>query len=134
MEEWGIYISMYTNNMTDCNTYSKGSMVQKLDKQSSILHHLHINHKISVHDRTNIMQYVNSAVCRNSEKIVGFFEGDEDEIDDTEYKSDGNDEIDSTEDEGNDDDTTGTGGKIIYIYIYKCCNNKWVCTENQQAL
>ena len=50
-------------------------------------------------------------------KIVGFFEGDEDEIDDTEYKSDDDDEIDSTEDEGNDDDTTRTGGKIIYIYI-----------------
>ena len=70
---------------------------------------------------------------------MGFFEGDEDEIDDTEYKSDDDDEIDSTEDEGNDDDTTGTGGKIIYIYIYniyiyKCCNNKWVCTEKQQAL
>ena len=63
-----------------------------------------------------------------------FFEGDEDEIDYTEYKSDDDDEIDSTEDEGNDDDTAGTGGKIIYIYIYKCCNNKWVCTENQQAL
>ena len=63
---------------------------------------------------------------------MGFFEGDEDEIDDTEYKSDDDDEIDSTEDEGNDDDTTGTGGKIIYIY--KCCNNKWLCTENQQAL
>ena len=62
-----------------------------------------------------------------------FFEGDEDEIDDTEYKSDDDDEIDSAEDEGNDDDTTGTGGKIIYIYI-KYCNNKWVCTENQQAL
>ena len=46
-----------------------------------------------------------------------FFEGDEDEIDDTEYKSDDDDEIDSTEDEGNDDDTTGTGGKMIYIYI-----------------
>ena len=65
-----------------------------------------------------------------------FFEGDEDEIDDTEYKSDDDDEIDSTEDEGNDDDITGTGGKMIYIYIYinKYCNNKWVCTENQQAL
>ena len=65
-----------------------------------------------------------------------FFEGDEDEIDDTEYKSDDDDEIDSTQDEGNDDDTTGTGGKMIYIYIYiyKYCNNKWVCTENQQAL
>ena len=64
------------------------------------------------------------------------FEGDEDEIDDTEYKSDDDDEIDSTEDEGNDDDITGTGGKMIYIYIYiyKYCNNKWVCTENQQAL
>ena len=49
---------------------------------------------------------------------MGFFEGDDDEIDDTEYKSDDDDEIDSTEDEGNDDDTTGTGGKIIYIYIY----------------
>ena len=47
-----------------------------------------------------------------------FFEGDEDEIDDTEYKSDDDDEIDSTEDEGNDDDITGTGGKMIYIYIY----------------
>ena len=33
-----------------------------------------------------------------------------------EYKSD--DEIDSTEDEGNDDDITGRGGKMIYIYIY----------------
>ena len=65
---------------------------------------------------------------------MGFFEGDEDEIDYTEYKSDADDEIDSTEDEGNDDDTEGTGVKIIYIYIYKCCNNKWVCTENQQAL
>ena len=72
MEQWGIYISMYTNNMTDCNTYSKGSMVQKLDKLCSILHHLHINHEISVHDRTNIIQYVNSAVCGNSEKIVFF--------------------------------------------------------------
>ena len=48
---------------------------------------------------------------------MGFFEGDEDEIDDTEYKSDDDDKIDSTEDEGNDDDTTGTGRKIIYIYI-----------------
>ena len=66
MEEWGIYISMYTNNMADCNTYSKGSMVQKIDKPPSILHYLHINHKIPVHDRTNIIQYVNSAVCRNS--------------------------------------------------------------------
>ena len=47
-----------------------------------------------------------------------FFEGDEDEIDDTEYKSDDDDEIDSTEHEGNDDDITGTGGKMIYIYIY----------------
>ena len=73
MEEWGIYISMYTNNMTDCNTYSKCSMVQKLDKPSSILHHLHINHTISVHDMTNIIQYVNSVVCRNSEKNCGFF-------------------------------------------------------------
>ena len=34
-----------------------------------------------------------------------------------EYKSDDDDEIDSTEDEGNDDDITGTGGKMIYIYI-----------------
>ena len=118
MEEWGIYISMYTNNMTDCNTYSKDSMVQKLDKPRSILHDLHINHKISVHDRTNIIQYVNSTICGNSEKIVFFCEGDEDEIEDMEYKSDDDDEIDSTEDEGNDDDTTGTGGKIIYIYIY----------------
>ena len=65
MEEWGIYISMYTNKMTDCNTYSKGSMVQKLDKPRSILHYLHINHKIPVHDMTKITQYVNSAVCRN---------------------------------------------------------------------
>ena len=70
------------------------------------------------------------------ENCAFFFEGDEDEIDDTEYKSDDDDEIDSTEDEGNDDDITGTGGKMIYIYIYiyKYCNNKWVCTENQQAV
>ena len=54
MEEWGIYISMYTNNMTNCNTYSKGSMVQKLDKPRSILHYLHINHKIAFHDMTKI--------------------------------------------------------------------------------
>ena len=46
-----------------------------------------------------------------------FCEGDEDEIDNMEYNSDGDDKIDSTEDEGNDDETTGTGGKIIYIYI-----------------
>ena len=46
--------------------------------------------------------------------------------------SDDDDKIDSTQDEGNDDDTTGTGGKMIYIYKY--CNNKWVCTENQQAV
>ena len=59
---------------------------------------------------------------------MGFFEGDEDEIDDTEYKSDDDDEIDSTEDAGNDDNT-GTGGKIIYIYIYIC-----ICTGKQQAL
>ena len=52
------------------------------------------------------------------ENCAFFFEGDEDEIDDTEYKSDDDDEIDSTEDEGNDDDITGTGGKMIYIYIY----------------
>ena len=72
------------------------------------------------------------------ENCAFFFEGDEDEIDDTEYKSDDDDEIDSTEDEGNDDDITGTGGKMIYIYIYiyiyKYCNNKWVCTENKQAV
>ena len=73
------------------------------------------------------------------ENCAFFFEGDEDEIDDTEYKSDDDDEIDSTEDDGNDDDITGTGGKMIYIYIYiyiiyKYCNNKWVCTENQQAV
>ena len=68
---------------------------------------------------------------------MGFFEGDEDEIDDTEYKSDDDDEIDSTEDEGNDDDTTGTGGKITYIYIYIYINvattNGYVLV-NQQAL
>ena len=52
------------------------------------------------------------------ENCAFFFEGDEDEIDDTEYKSDDDDEIDSTEDDGNDDDITGTGGKMIYIYIY----------------
>ena len=70
------------------------------------------------------------------ENCAFFFEGDEDEIDDTEYKSDDDDEIDSTEDDGNDDDITGTGGKMIYIYIYIYiyCNKKWVCTENQQAV
>ena len=73
MEEWGIYISMYTNNMTDCNTYSKGSMVQKLDKPRSILHHLHIDHKISVHDRTNIMQICELRCMQKFRENCGFF-------------------------------------------------------------
>ena len=49
---------------------------------------------------------------------MDFFEGDEDEIDDTEYKSDDDDEIDSTEDEGNDDDTTGTGGNLLNFLLW----------------
>ena len=63
---------------------------------------------------------------------MGFFEGDEDEIDDTEYKSDDDDEIDSTEDEGNDDDTTGTGGYIyIYIYINVATTNGYVLKNSR---
>ena len=50
-------------------------------------------------------------------KLCFFCKGDEDEIDNMAYKSDDDDKIASTEDEGNDDETTGTGGKIIYIYI-----------------
>ena len=70
------------------------------------------------------MQKFSEKNCTGTgDNIYIFFEGDEDEIDDTicEYKSDDksddDDKIDSTEDEGNDDDTTGTGRKIIYIYI-----------------
>ena len=41
-------------------------------------------------------------------------------------KSDDDDKIDSTQDEGNDDDTTGTGGKMIYIYINTATTNGYV--------
>ena len=66
------------------------------------------------------------------EKLGFFCEGTKDEVEDTDYRRQDEHGIDSTEDEGNDDDTRGTGGKRKYIY--KCCNNKWVGNENQQAL
>ena len=109
MEEWGIYISMYTNNMTDCNTYSKGSMVQKLDKPCSVLHYLHINHKIPVHDMTKHYPICELRYMQKFIENCGFF------LKEMKMKlmirntSDDDDKIDSTQDEGNDDDTTGTG-------------------------